>query len=103
MRIYVPPGEVQDDEEADEKVTPAQAFKNEIVDRADIGINSAENIATFDDLLFMVPRGRYRIEMFPEFLKLQGKTFAYRISYSSITKLFLFQKPGGTQYVFVVS
>lgn len=34
-------------------------------------------------------RGRYDIDMFPNFLRLRGKTYDYKILYSSITRLFL--------------
>lgn len=37
----------------------------------------------------MVYRGRYDIDMFPTFLRLRGKTYDYKILYSSITRLFL--------------
>jgi hypothetical protein len=33
--------------------------------------------------------GRYDIDMFPTFLRLRGKTYDYKILYSSITRLFL--------------
>ena len=38
---------------------------------------------------FTQPRGRYAIEMYDTFLRLQGKTYTYKISYKNISRLFL--------------
>lgn len=56
----------------------------------------------FSDTLCLTPRGRYDIDMFPAFLRLRGKTTDYKISYTSIIKLFLLPKPDDVHVLFVI-
>lgn len=48
-------------------------------------------------------RGRYDIKLFPTFLQLHGKTFDYKIPYSTVIRLFLLPHKDGRQAFFVVS
>jgi structure-specific recognition protein 1 len=41
--------------------------------------------------------------MFPNYLRLRGKTYDYKVVYSSIIKLFLLPKPDDHHVLFVVS
>ena len=47
---------------------------------------------SFEEVLVLTPRGRYDVDMFPEFLRLRGKTYDYKILYTSISRLFLLPK-----------
>ena len=47
-------------------------------------------------------RGLYDIRMYPKFIQLHGKTYDYKITYSSILRLFLLPKDD-RQLFFVVS
>ena len=49
-------------------------------------------ILRFEEVLIVTPRGRYDVDMFPEFLRLRGKTYDYKIAYPSIQTLFLLPK-----------
>lgn len=49
-------------------------------------------IAALPEIGFTVPRGRYRIDMFDDCLRLHGKSYDYRIGYPSIKRLFLLPK-----------
>ncbi|KAF8754913.1 FACT complex subunit SSRP1 [Rhizoctonia solani] len=73
----------------DEDVSAAQAFHDLIKDKADIGQVTGDVLVSFSEVNIQTPRGRYDIDMFPTFLRLRGKTYDYKILYSSITRLFL--------------
>ena len=47
-------------------------------------------------------RGRYDIKLYPTFLQLHGKTFDYKIPYTTILRLFLLPHKDGRQMFFVV-
>ncbi|PKI82618.1 Pob3p [Malassezia vespertilionis] len=114
MRLYIP-GEVErDDEEArgdgseeeeeeEEEESAAVAFHNAIKSKADIGQVAGDGILVLKEVLVLTPRGRYDIELFPQFLRLRGKTYDYKILYSSITHLFLLPKPDDIHVLFVVA
>ena len=48
-------------------------------------------------------RGRYDIKIYPTFLQLHGKTFDYKIAYTSILRLFLLPHRDNRQMFFLVS
>ncbi|EMD40210.1 hypothetical protein CERSUDRAFT_112414 [Gelatoporia subvermispora B] len=79
-----------DDEE--EEISAAQAFHDTVKEKAEIGQVSADVILSFEEVLVLTPRGRYDVDMFREFLRLRGKTYDYKIMYSSISRLFLLPK-----------
>ena len=113
IRFYVPGtqsksrgseagSEKSDGEEDGEEVSAAQAFHDAIKDKAEIGQVSGDLVLSFEEVLVLTPRGRYDVDMFLDFLRLRGKTYDYKILYSSISRLFLL--PKDDQHVlFIVS
>lgn len=110
IRFYVPgtvnrdrgsdAGSQKSDEE--EEVSAAQAFHDSIKEKAEIGQVAGDIILSFEEVLVLTPRGRYDVDMFPDFLRLRGKTYDYKIMYTSISRLFLL--PKDDQHVlFIVS
>ncbi|QRV77666.1 structure-specific recognition protein 1 [Ceratobasidium sp. AG-Ba] len=94
IRFYVPGTHTKDDDDEDptkddEEVSAAQAFHDMIKEKADIGQVTGDVLVSFSEVNIQTPRGRYDIDMFPTFLRLRGKTYDYKILYSSITRLFL--------------
>ncbi|KAG8951153.1 FACT complex subunit, partial [Tulasnella sp. 419] len=87
MRLYVP------GEGDDEETSAAQQFHDMIKEKAEIGEVTGEGIVTFSEILVQTPRGRYDIDMFPTFLRLRGKTYDYKIMYTSITRIYLLPRP----------
>jgi len=86
----------------EEEVSAAQMFHDMIKDKAEIGQVTGDMILSFEEVLVLTPRGRYDVDMFPDFLRLRGKTYDYKILYTSISKLFLL--PKDDQHVlFIVS
>ncbi|KAK9313678.1 hypothetical protein V1522DRAFT_384245 [Lipomyces starkeyi] len=107
MRFYVPgtvPKNEDDDEDQSdiEEQNAASAFYETIKERADIGQVAGETIVSFSDIMFLTPRGRYDIDMYPSYMRLRGKTYDYKIQYTSIQKLFLLPKPDELHNVLVI-
>ncbi|KAJ8593786.1 SSrecog-domain-containing protein [Rhizopogon salebrosus TDB-379] len=107
IRFYVPgtqprirgsdAGSQKSDDEGEgegegEEMSAAQAFHDAIKDKADIGQVSGDLVLSFEEVLILTPRGRYDVDMFLDFLRLRGKTYDYKILYSSISRLFLLPK-----------
>ncbi|KAK9323930.1 hypothetical protein V1517DRAFT_318811 [Lipomyces orientalis] len=107
MRFYIP-GTVPKNEDDDEpqsdveEQNAASAFYETIKERADIGQVAGETIVSFSDIMFLTPRGRYDIDMYPSYLRLRGKTYDYKIQYTSIQKLFLLPKPDELHNILVI-
>ncbi|KAL0961006.1 hypothetical protein HGRIS_005999 [Hohenbuehelia grisea] len=81
-----------DAEDGEEEISAAQVFHDMIKDKADIGQVAGDIILSFEEVLVLTPRGRYDMDMFPDFLRLRGKTYDYKILYTSISRLFLLPK-----------
>lgn len=102
IRFYVPgthtrstrgsdAGSPKSDDEGEE-ISAAQAFHDAVKDKAEIGQVAGDIILSFEEVLVLTPRGRYDVDMFPDFLRLRGKKYDYKIMYSSISRLFLLPK-----------
>ena len=81
-----------DAEDDVDDVSAAQAFHEAIKEKAELGHVSGDIILSFEEVLVLTPRGRYDVDMFPDFLRLRGKTYDYKIVYTSISRLFLLPK-----------
>ncbi|KAG5634401.1 hypothetical protein H0H81_002112 [Sphagnurus paluster] len=100
IRFHVPgthaklKGSASDDEGAndDDEISAAQVFHDTIKDKAVIGQEPGDLILSFEEVLVLTPRGRYDMDMYPEFLRLRGKTYDYKIEYSHISRMFLLPK-----------
>lgn len=112
MRFYVPgtvDGETKtvkneegEEEEETEEISAATVFYEQLKDKADIGQVSGEAIVSFSDVLFLTPRGRYDIDMYPTSLRLRGKTYDYKIQYKQIERIFSLPKPDETHHIIVL-
>ncbi|KAI8994226.1 structure-specific recognition protein-domain-containing protein [Trametes punicea] len=104
IRFYVPGTQVKgqrasdagsqksDNEEEGEEISAAQAFHDMVKEKAELGQVAGDIILSFDEVNVTTPRGRYDVDMYPEFLRLRGRTYDYKIMYGSISKLFLLPK-----------
>ncbi|KAG0141267.1 hypothetical protein CROQUDRAFT_664094 [Cronartium quercuum f. sp. fusiforme G11] len=116
LRLYVPgnassnaaaegstnAGSDQDDTGDGDGMTAAQVLHDLVMEKAEIGRVQGEGIVTFPDVLCTTPRGRYDVDMYSDFLRLRGKTYDYKVLYSSIQRLFLLPKPDDIHFNFVV-
>jgi structure-specific recognition protein 1 len=80
IRFYIPD---EDD---------AETLLNQVKARADTSAFAGESICSFKEVGIAVPRGRYEVDMFPNHIKMHGKSNDFKILYSSITRLFLLPK-----------
>jgi structure-specific recognition protein 1 len=113
IRFYVPgthtrtrgsdAGSQKSDAESDgEETSAAQAFHDAIKEKAEIDQTIRNLVLSFEEVLVLTPRGRYDVDMSTEDLRLRGKTYDYKILYTSISRLFLL--PKDDQHVlFIVS
>lgn len=81
----------------------AQIFHEKILSKADIVSTSGKGIVSLNNLPVLTPRGKYDIEMFSTFMKLHGKTYDYKILFSTITRLFQLPKPDQKHIYFILS
>lgn len=79
--------------ELEGELSAATAFYEELKEKADLGDVAGEAIASLQDILFLTPRGRYDIDMYPTSFRLRGKTYDYKIQYKNVQRLFLLPKP----------
>ncbi|GAA5874984.1 hypothetical protein JCM16303_004968 [Sporobolomyces ruberrimus] len=80
-----------DDDEGEEGA--AQAFHEAVKEKAEIGQVVGDTICTIGEVLCVTPRGRFDIDIYPDFMRLRGKTYDYRVTYQQIKRLFLLPKP----------
>ncbi|KAG6878509.1 hypothetical protein C0993_005439 [Termitomyces sp. T159_Od127] len=101
IRFYVPGtqtklkdsgSDAEGDEEDEDEISAAQVFHDMIKDKAVIGQEPGDLILSFEEVLVLTPRGRYDMDMYPEFLRLRGKTYDYKIDYNHINRMFLLPK-----------
>ncbi|PIK56541.1 putative FACT complex subunit SSRP1 [Apostichopus japonicus] len=95
MRFYIPPSENSD--------TSLETFHQNVMAKADIIQATGDAITSLDQIPCLTPRGRYDIKIFPTFLQLHGKTFDYKIPYTTVLRLFLLPHKDQRQMLFVVS
>ena len=117
MRFYVPDYVIEDEEEYDEgsedemdvekedadenaevvdepektpevEKTAAQLFYEELKENADVGENSGDIIASFEEIFFVTPRGRYDIDIYKDSIRLRGKTYEYKLQTKQIQRIF---------------
>ncbi|XP_025092777.1 FACT complex subunit SSRP1-like [Pomacea canaliculata] len=97
LRFHVPSDPSNPDND------PVQEFYRKVMNNADIIQAVGDAICTLSEVQCLTPRGRYDIKLYPTFLQLHGKTFDYKIPYTTILRLFLLPHKDGRQTFFVVS
>ena len=108
IRFYVPgtmskfKGSDAGSENDDEDINAASVFHDMVKEKADIGKVMGDMVLSFEEVLVLTPRGRYDVIMFPDFLRLRGKTYDYKIEYTKISRLFLLPKDD-LHVLFIVS
>lgn len=97
VRFYVPPNT------GDDGSDPVEAFAQNILSKADVIQATGDAVCIFKELQCLTPRGRYDIRIYPTFLHLHGKTFDYKIPYTTVLRLFLLPHKDQRQMFFVIS
>lgn len=80
----------------------ADIFNSYITERANISQSAGDVIVSFNDLPFIVPRGKYSCDLSASSLRLHGSTFNHIIQYKNINKAFLLPKPDDVHVYFVL-
>ncbi|XP_053307153.1 FACT complex subunit SSRP1 [Spea bombifrons] len=96
IRFYVPPTQ-------DDGGDPVDAFVQNVLSKADVIQATGDAVCIFRELQCLTPRGRYDIRIYPTFLHLHGKTFDYKIPYTTVLRLFLLPHKDQRQMFFVIS
>jgi structure-specific recognition protein 1 len=96
MRFHIPGSETASED-------PVEAFRDQVMKKASIVVTSGDAIAIFREIHCLSPRGRYDIKVFPTFVHLHGKTFDYKISASSIMRLFILPHKDQRQMHFCIN
>uniref|UniRef100_A0A0K2SX54 FACT complex subunit SSRP1 n=3 Tax=Lepeophtheirus salmonis TaxID=72036 RepID=A0A0K2SX54_LEPSM len=77
-------------------------FKEQVMKNASVVDSSGSAIAILQNVHCLSPRGRYDVKIYNTFLHLHGKTFDYKISMTTITRMFLLPHKDQRQRYFVV-
>nr|XP_033776569.1 FACT complex subunit SSRP1 isoform X2 [Geotrypetes seraphini] len=96
VRFYVPPTQ-------EDGLDPVEAFAQNVLSKADVIQATGDAVCIFRELQCLTPRGRYDIRIYPTFLHLHGKTFDYKIPYTTVLRLFLLPHKDQRQMFFVIS
>jgi structure-specific recognition protein 1 len=97
MRFHVPA------DNTGTTVDPVEEFHSKVMAKAEVIQVTGDAVTSFSEVQCLTPRGRYDIKIYPTFLELHGKSFDYKITFSSILRLFLLPHRDGRQMFFVVS
>ncbi|XP_027010525.1 FACT complex subunit SSRP1a isoform X1 [Tachysurus fulvidraco] len=97
VRFYVPPST------GDDGTDPVEVFAQNVLTQADVIQATGDAVCIFKELQCLTPRGRYDIRIYPAFLHLHGKTFDYKIPYTTVLRLFLLPHKDQRQMFFVIS
>lgn len=97
LRFHIPGDQANPDKDT------VQDFYNQVMENADIIQATGDAVCVFPEVQCLTPRGRYDIKMYTTFLQLHGKTFDYKVPYTSVLRLFLLPHKDGRQIFFVVS
>lgn len=118
MRFYLPGSVVvvedqpapkkegeEEGEEAAETETKslAEAFYEELKDKADIGEIAGDAIVSFQDVFFTTPRGRYDIDIYENSIRLRGKTYEYKLQHNQIQRIVSLPKADDINHLVVLA
>ncbi len=82
-----------EEEDKPEAKMGAEILNELIISKANLKQKAGDIIVSFNDLPFIVPRGKYSCDLSLNSLRLHGPTFNHIIQYKNITKAFLLPKP----------
>ncbi|KAJ8317329.1 hypothetical protein KUTeg_005233 [Tegillarca granosa] len=88
LRFHIPTDKTDkgDKTENGESDLVEEFYKN-VLEKADIIQATGDAIAVFTEVQCLTPRGRYDIKIYPTFLQLHGKTFDYKIPFTTNTDI----------------
>ena len=93
MRIFIPDDD-EDNANNSQYGAAYEEFHETLMKKAKLENDKATIIAWFKNITFRVPRGNKEIYFYPKHFLFRTETFAYRIKYKQIKRLFVFEQPG---------
>lgn len=121
VRLLIPPGSISagikrrrlrkaasssvaadDEDQVDDKDDAVSVLNSQLQSRIDGSSSTQDAIATFDDLMLVLPRGRYELSMHLDHFKIKGKSFDYRILYTQVYQIFMLERDDVSQHLFVL-
>ena len=89
IRFYVPQGANEDVEEKGD--TAAHRLQQQIFERAGLVNNNGNMIAEIDERFgqFVTPRGRYIMEFYDNYVRMNGNNYTYKVLFTYRTLLTL--------------
>ena len=117
IRLYVQPtnADQKDNEEDAEKegedeenaltkvLNPAEVLNQEILNKANIVESVDKSIITFTEIPLVIPRGKYTVDFYQNYMRLHGATFNMRVDYKNIERAFLLPQPDDAHFIFVIA
>lgn len=93
MRLYIPFDEDGND--------PSEEIQQKIIQKAEIKGASGNVLCALNETVgsFLTPRGKYAVDLYDKYFTMVGKTYNYKITYNSISKIFLLEHVYGTYFV----
>ncbi|RDW34883.1 FACT complex subunit POB3 [Yarrowia lipolytica] len=91
-----------DDESEEEVQSTAQIFYDTLKEKADIGAVAGTAVVSLSEIYLVIPRGRYDIDMYANFMRLRGKTYDYMVQYKHVQRLIVLPKPDDLHNILVV-
>lgn len=92
-----------DSEPVIERTNPLQQLAEQIKMASPLMALSSDVLVSMHELPCLVPRGRFELDMTDRQMRLHGKTYDHKISFSSIVKLFLLPRSDDMHVLFVVA
>jgi len=100
VRFYIPPRAI---EAAGEARDIATELRNVLVEKAGVSTTGLQPVASLADVPFLVPRGKYDIDLFKTSMKLHGKSFDYTVRYKTINRFFLLPRADGIHVAVIIA
>ncbi|EGD83446.1 hypothetical protein PTSG_04053 [Salpingoeca rosetta] len=82
-----------------EQYAKTEEFVENVKARASIAEYTSRAICTIGKLSFLVPRGRFDVELYPSFMQLRGSTYDHRLFYDYISHIYLLPRPDDGEYI----
>lgn len=87
----------------EEQKSVAEAFWEELKEKADIGAVAGDVIVSFQDVFFTTPRGRYDIDIYKNSIRLRGKTYEYKLQHKQIQRIVSLPKADDLHHLIVLA
>ena len=109
LRLYVPPGAREvtgdDEEESEDELGEAHRVHAKIMELSRLTTVTGAITAQFsaEDGTFLLPRGRYGVEMYGDFFRMHGNMYDYKINFSDVERFILLPRTDDVHYAFIVA